>query len=143
MVLAQALGCIVSAHSGRVKYEKVTGNFGNFLPYEIRFLDYRDFFRPYSHRMDPLFKWLSFTPILLVVAAYAWRYQRKQRISSNTRREAIETGLAEPASLHPIIDRNKCIGCRSCIYACPQQLGHRVLGIYHNKAELLEPANPT
>ena len=91
--------------------------------------------------MNPTTQWLSIIPILLVVAAYAWRYRRKERISTDTRREAIETGLSEPASLHPLIDRNRCIGCRSCIYACPQQLGHRVLGIYHNKAELLEPAN--
>ncbi len=49
--------------------------------------------------------------------------------------------MTEPSSLHPIIDRNKCIGCKSCIFICPQQLGHNVLGIYHGKAELLEPAN--
>ena len=29
----------------------------------------------------------------------------------------------------------------SCVHACPQQLGHNVLGIFHGKAELLEPAN--
>ncbi len=91
--------------------------------------------------MDSITKWLSLIPIFAVVAIYAYWQHRRQYISENTRLQAIESGLAEPASLHPIIDRNKCVGCQTCIYSCPQQLGHRVLGIYHNKAELLEPAN--
>ncbi len=82
-----------------------------------------------------------FVPFILFMVWYAWRAHRKQKQSELVRQEAIQTGLAEPASLHPIIDRNKCIGCKSCVYVCPQQLGHNVLGIFHGKAELLEPAN--
>ena len=88
-----------------------------------------------------LYYWLSILPVLSLLALYLYWQRRTQRISEHARSQAIESGLAEPASLHPVIDRNTCIGCKSCIYACPQQLGHRVLGIYHGKAELLEAAN--
>jgi thioredoxin reductase len=85
--------------------------------------------------------WLSLLPILMILAFFVYRHHRRQQVSARVRQEAIESGLSEPASLHPVIDRNKCIGCKSCVYACPQQLGHNVLGIFHGKAELLEPAN--
>jgi thioredoxin reductase len=88
-----------------------------------------------------LYYWLSLLPVVMLLALYIYWQQRSQRINAETRLRAIESGLAEPASLHPLIDRNKCIGCKSCVYICPQQLGHRVLGIYHGKAELLEAAN--
>ncbi len=82
-----------------------------------------------------------FLPILLLLLVYFYYYQRQQKHSVQIRQQALESGLAEPASLHPVIDRNLCIGCKSCVYACPQQLGHNVLGLYHGKAELLEAAN--
>ncbi len=85
--------------------------------------------------------YLYFSPIFLFLTIYIFLHHRRQNTSASTRTWAIESGLAEPPSLHPIIDRNKCIGCKTCVYSCPQQLGHNVLGIYHGKAELLEPAN--
>ena len=88
-----------------------------------------------------LYYWLSMLPVVALLALYLYWQHRAQRINESARMEAIESGLAEPASLHPLIDRNTCIGCKSCVYICPQQLGHRVLGIYHGKAELLEAAN--
>jgi thioredoxin reductase/Pyruvate/2-oxoacid:ferredoxin oxidoreductase delta subunit len=88
-----------------------------------------------------LYYWLSMLPVLALLSYFLYRQHRTQRISEAARLQAIESGLAEPASLHPVMDRNTCIGCKSCVYICPQQLGHRVLGIYHGKAELLEAAN--
>lgn len=82
-----------------------------------------------------------FIPFFLFLIGYAVLQQRRQKRTARLRQEARETGLGEPTSLHPLIDRNKCIGCKSCVYICPQQLGHNVLGIFHGKAELLEPAN--
>lgn len=91
--------------------------------------------------MSSLHYWLAMLPVLFGLAIYVYFHHRRQRKSNRTRIQAMESGLAEPASLHPVIDRNKCIGCKSCVFACPQQLGHNVLGIFHGKAELLEPAN--
>ncbi len=79
--------------------------------------------------------------IATILVIYIIKYSRQQRKSRVVLRQAQETGLSEPASLHPVIDKNRCIGCKSCVFVCPQQLGHHVLGIIHGKAELLEPAN--
>ncbi|WP_207891831.1 NAD(P)-binding domain-containing protein [Thiogranum longum] len=43
-------------------------------------------------------------------------------------------GLTEPASLHPVIDAGRCMGCGSCASACPEG---NVLGLVAGKAALI------
>lgn len=51
---------------------------------------------------------------------------------------AAEAGLLEPASLHPIIDPAKCIGCGSCVRICHEG---DILGLIDGKSELVEPSH--
>ena len=47
-----------------------------------------------------------------------------------------KAGLTEPPSLHPVIDQDKCIGCGSCIAACPEK---KILGLIEGRANLINP----
>ncbi len=55
--------------------------------------------------------------------------------------EAIAASMLEPPTLHPDIDITKCIGCGSCVAACPEQSSHAVLGMIKGKARLVGPSN--
>ncbi|MFW5450776.1 MAG: NAD(P)-binding domain-containing protein [Methylophagaceae bacterium] len=48
--------------------------------------------------------------------------------------------MTEPASLHPVINPSQCIGCATCVSACPEAKNN-VLGIIHGKAELINPTH--
>ena len=80
-------------------------------------------------------------PLVLIWAFYVVRRRRHDNESRVAYVEAHAAGLVDPASLHPVIDPLRCIGCGSCIKACPEQPGHRVLGLIGGKAQLIGPAD--
>ena len=78
-------------------------------------------------------------PMALILALYIFSFRRLHEKNLRVKNDAIQAGLTEPASLHPSIDPLMCTGCGACIAACPEQPGHKVLGLIHDKAELLSP----
>ncbi len=75
---------------------------------------------------------------------FFWAAGRRSRLeakSVETYTEAQEAGLTQPASLHPVIDLNRCIGCESCVHACPEFPAHQVLGIVEGRAKLVSPTD--
>jgi thioredoxin reductase/NAD-dependent dihydropyrimidine dehydrogenase PreA subunit len=90
---------------------------------------------------DAVALFLYATPLLLVWYLYVRNRRSQHRASVAALNESLEAGLLEPASLHPVIDTGKCIGCGSCVAACPEMPAHQVLGMVRRKAALVSPAD--
>lgn len=80
-------------------------------------------------------------PMALIWLWYQRRRQRTEQRNREARAGAQSAGLAEPVSLHPLIDPSRCVGCAACVRACPEQPQHAVLGLIDGKAALLEAGN--
>jgi thioredoxin reductase/ferredoxin len=80
-------------------------------------------------------------PLALILGWYITRRTRIEQLHMAVRDRNVRAGLAEPASLHPVVDAARCIGCGACIKACPEQPEHHVLGLIHNKAQLISPSD--
>jgi thioredoxin reductase (NADPH) len=80
-------------------------------------------------------KWLFLyaAAMVLLWLGYLRRRQRIQREHREQLRQSLEAGLAEPPSLHPVIDPVRCLGSAACIKACPED----ALGIVDGKAVLI------
>ena len=81
---------------------------------------------------------MYFVPMIAIWALYFRRRNKRQREMIKVRDAARRDGLTEPASLHPVVDPLRCIGCGSCVSACPENM---VLGLIHRKAELINPTH--
>jgi thioredoxin reductase/ferredoxin len=90
---------------------------------------------------ESLLNYVYLLPVLAIVAWYLFRHASGERRSMDALRVATEAGMLEPPTLHPAIDPVTCIGCRSCVAACPEQDAHTVLGMIGKRAWLVGPTN--
>ena len=76
-----------------------------------------------------------------VLALVGWLYVRRQRRIEREHAQqlqaSLEAGLAEPPSLHPVIDKLRCLGSSGCVTACPEG----AIGIVHGTAVLINAAS--
>jgi thioredoxin reductase len=88
---------------------------------------------------DTLATWIVYAaPMLVIWGFYGWRQRSRDRSNRAALSEAREAGLTEPPSLHPFIDPNRCLGCATCVDACPEK---DVLGLIGGKAQVIVAAN--
>jgi len=71
---------------------------------------------------------------LLVFVPYWIAFRRGRRLALERRAEARADGAATPSGQYPQIDIQRCIGCGTCVQACPEG---DVLGIVSGKAEVI------
>jgi len=68
---------------------------------------------------------------------YIARQRTLNRRGRERLHEARESGLTEPASIHPVINLTKCCGSGACVKACPE----KALSLIRGKAVLTDPTH--
>ena len=76
--------------------------------------------------------------LALIWVGYAVLTRKRENRSLAIKTAAIEAGLTEPFSMHPVIDPAICVGCGTCVSACPEG---DVLGLIGGRAELVAPTH--
>lgn len=79
--------------------------------------------------------WLYLVPLAVALILYYRRHHKRETHYQVRLAETKKSGIAEPLTLHPVIDTNKCIGSSACVKACPEH----ALGIVRGKAVLVAP----
>ncbi len=74
---------------------------------------------------------------IIGVTIYVGRQRKKHESHSALLQHAMETGLMEPPSLHPLVDTTRCMGSGACVKACPE----KALGVVDGKAVLINAAH--
>lgn len=80
---------------------------------------------------------IYFIPLLLIALLHIRGRRKDTSAALEQQKEAMEAGLTEPPSLHPLIDVNKCLGAGGCVMACPEG----AIGMIGGKAYLVDPTH--
>jgi ferredoxin len=84
-----------------------------------------------------LYFFLYLAAFVICVTVYLNRQRRKHAAHVEQLQHAVESGLMEPPSLHPVVDTTRCMGSGACVKACPE----RALGVVDGKAVLINAAH--
>jgi putative YpdA family bacillithiol system oxidoreductase len=71
---------------------------------------------------------------LLLVIPYYLKFRRQQKQGVAQKAESVRLGADRPIAQYPQIDLLRCIGCGSCVAACPEG---GVLGVVNGKATII------
>ncbi len=91
--------------------------------------------------MSPLLLLLFAGVTVVAIVTHVRARARQEQESRELLHENVRAGVNEPPSLHPLIDPDRCIGCGSCVDACPEQPLHLPLGLVNGKAVLVDAAH--
>jgi len=75
-------------------------------------------------------------PLLALWLGWILFARRRTALNRAVLEDNLRAGLMEPNTLHPVIDPAVCLGCKSCLNACPEG---DILGVIDGKAMLIEP----
>jgi thioredoxin reductase (NADPH) len=72
--------------------------------------------------------------VLAIFIPYYLKFREKQKTHHKRKKEADSIGIGRPRSQYPLVNNAECIGCGSCVEACPEG---DVLGIVFGKAMII------
>ncbi len=85
--------------------------------------------------MEKLIIWFVTIVIFFAIfIPYYSKFRKKQKADLMRKKEADSIGMGRPRSQYPLVDNAECIGCGSCVEACPEG---DVLGVVFGKAEII------
>ncbi len=85
--------------------------------------------------MESTIIWLVALAVLgSIVVVYTRQFRRRRVADSERLRQNHELGMDRPTGQYPLIDAGACIGCGTCVSACPE---HDVLGIVMGRAVVI------
>lgn len=84
--------------------------------------------------MESVITYIIFGVLVAVIALpYWWKAAKHKKHAARTLEKNTKAGILDPVTLHPKIDWLACIGCASCVRACPEN----VLGIIDGRASIV------
>ena len=72
--------------------------------------------------------------ISIFLVPYFLKFRRNQKLMLQRKKEAESLGIGRPRAQFPQINTSLCIGCGSCVAACPE---HDVLGVVNGTATII------